>query len=152
MSGMENGEGNVPANARGGPLTTRMRLPVAVAAAAAVGALGAVILGEYPFKGAVILGTGVVFGLFIAEAALAANRGPSPALAVASAAAALAAMTWAAWIATGHDLSYLGPAGWAAIPLTAAAAGLRTFRTWSRRAAGTPAGPAPAPPSESSPP
>ena len=119
-----------------------MRLTLAVLAAAAVGALGALILGEYPFKGAVVLATGAVFGLFIAGAALGVARGPSLPLALACALGGLAAMTWSAWISTGHDLSYLGPAGWVAIGLTGAAAGVRTG--WSRRAAGTPVPPAPA--------
>ncbi|MGH9223730.1 MAG: hypothetical protein ACRD2W_08065 [Acidimicrobiales bacterium] len=126
-----------------------MRPILAVAAAAAVGALGAVIVGEYPFKGVVVLGSGVVFGLFIAEAALGVARRPSRPLAAACAVIGLVAMTWAAWITTGHDLSFLGPAGWASIALTGAAAGLRT--AWSRRGAGTPArGPAPPAPSEDS--
>jgi len=131
-----------------------MRLTLAALAAAAVGALGAVILGEYPFEGIVVLASGVVFGLFIAEAALAVHRAPSPVLAALAAAAGLLAMTWSAWISTGHDLSFLGPAGWTSIALTGAAAGLRTggwFRKGqSRRAAGTPVRPAPAAPSEDS--
>jgi hypothetical protein len=128
---------------------------LAVLAAAAVGALGAVILGEYPFKGVVILASGLVFGLFVAEAALAVSRHRSPSLGAVCASIGVLAMTWSAWITTGHDLSYLGPAGWAAVAATAVAAGLRAggLRAWSsRRAAGTQAGTAPGAPSGESPP
>lgn len=119
-----------------------MRPILALVAAAGVGALGAVILGEYEFRGITVLAAGVVFGLFVAEAALAVNRGPAVALGVGSAVIGWAAMLWAAWITTFHDLAQLSGAGWAAVVLTGAAAGLRTG--WSRRAAGNPA-PAPAP-------
>ena len=130
-----------------------MRLTLAALVAAGVGALGAVILGEYPYQGAVVLASGVVLGLFIAEAALAVHRQPGLLLAALCAAVGLAAMTWGAWITTGHDLSFLGPAGWTSVVLTGAAAGLRTAGIrglWSRRAAGTPARTAPAAPSEDS--
>lgn len=127
-----------------------MRAILALFAAAGVGALGALILGEYEFKGVTVLAAGVVFGLFIAEAALAVNRRPAPALGAAAGLIGLAAMTWAAWITTFHHLSVLPSAGWVAVVLTGLAAGLRTGFRWdvrkasSRPAADTPA-PAPAP-------
>ncbi len=119
-----------------------MRLILALAAAAGVGALGALILGEYEFKGITILATGVIFGLFIAEAALAVNRRAGAGLGAGAGLIGLAAMTWGAWITTFHHLSVLPGAGWAAVILTGAAAGLRAG--WSRPARDTPA-PAPAP-------
>lgn len=119
-----------------------MRLVLAFAAALAVGVLGALILGEYPFRGAVVLVSGVVLGLFIAEAALTVNGSQrSVALGIGCAVIGLAAMTWAAWIAEGRDLSYVGPAGWTAVALTGLAAGIRTG---FRRGGDSPA-PAPAP-------
>lgn len=130
-----------------------MRRTLALLAAAAVAALEAVILGEYPFEGLTVLASAVIFGLFVAEAARGVARQPSPLLGVGCAVITLAAMVWAAWIATGHDVSFLGPAGWAAIPLAAVTAGVRASglgarllreRT-SRRAAGIPTPPAPAP-------
>jgi len=119
-----------------------VRTVLAVLAAAAVGALGALILGEYEFDGVTVLAAGVVFGLFIAEAAVAVNQRATPGLGAAAAAIGLAAMTWAGWITTFHDLSELGGRAWAAVALCGLAAGLRAG--WSRRAAGSPA-PAPAP-------
>jgi hypothetical protein len=119
-----------------------VRLILALAAAAAVGALGALILGEYEFTGITILATGVIFGLFLAEAALAVNRRAAVGLGAGTGLIGLAAMTWGAWITTFHHLSVLPGTGWAAVVLTGAAAGLRAGIP--RRADGTPA-PAPAP-------
>lgn len=123
-----------------------MRPILALVAAAAVGALGAVILGEYEFTGLTVLAAGVVFGLFIAEAALAVNRHGNVRMGVGAGLIGLGAMTWAAWITTFHDLSGLTGTGWAAVALCGLAAGLRTAlrRGPSRSADGTPA-PAPAP-------
>jgi hypothetical protein len=130
-----------------------VRRTLALFAAALVAALEAVILGEYPFEGLTILASAVVFGLFVAEAARAVDKAPGTALGVGCGVLTLAAMVWAAWIATGHDLSFLGHAGWAAIPLAAATAGLRASGLARRRlregtsrpAAGSPIPPAPAP-------
>lgn len=112
-----------------------MRLTLALLAAAAAAAAGAVILGEYRFDGVTVIVTGVVFGLLLAELAVAINRRTSLALGAALGAIAAAAMAWAGWIASGHDFSFVGPAGWTAVVLAGAAAGLRAG--WSRRAAGT---------------
>lgn len=123
-----------------------MRLILALAAAAGVGSLGAVILGEYEFKGVTVLAAGVVFGLFIAEAALAVNRQAAVPLGIGAGAIGLAAMGWAAWITTFHHLSELGPAGWGAVALCSLGAGIRSgFRTGSPRRAGDSPAPAPAP-------
>ena len=127
-----------------------MRATLAVLAAAAVGALGALILGEYPFTGLTILASGVVFGLFIAEAAVAVNRGPALPVGIAVGVIGVIAMVWAAWITTFHHLSELPGRGWAAIVLCGLAGGvraglasrLRVLR--SRRAPDSP-DPAPAP-------
>jgi ABC-type cobalamin transport system permease subunit len=120
-----------------------MRLVLGLAAAAGVGALGAVVLGEYTFSGVSVLGSGVLLGLFVAEAAVAVSRRRGVALGLASGAVAGTAMTWAAWISTGRDLSFLEPEGWAAVALAALAAGIRGW--WPRRARdSSPREPAPA--------
>lgn len=130
-----------------------MRLTFGLLAAAATGAVGAVVLGEYPYRGWTVLAAGVLFGLFIAEAALAVTRGPSRPLGAGGTVVGLTAMTWGAWIASGHALSYLGPAGWTAVVLTGLVSGFRTsglaanrFKGgWLRRGSGSPAAePAPA--------
>ena len=111
----------------GSPTLRRMppRAVFAVAAGAAVAALGAVILGEYPFSGLVVVGAGVLLGLFVAEAVVAAGgaRGRGPA--AASAVLALAGLVWAAWIAENHDLGGVDPEGWLAVASGGAAAALR---------------------------
>ncbi|MCA1690768.1 MAG: hypothetical protein ABR540_20015 [Acidimicrobiales bacterium] len=115
-----------------------MRPILAVGAAAVVGALGAVVLGEYTFSGLPILVSGPVLGFFMAEAALAVAgaRAPRAVLAGGCAVLALAAMVWSAWISSGHDLSFLPGEGWVAVGLAAVAAGLRAG--WTRPAAGSP--------------
>ena len=120
-----------------------MRRILAAGAAAAVGALGALILGEYPFTGATVLAAGVILGLFIGETAVAVGgRDESGAgwLTVAVLVIGVATMTWAAWISTGRDLSFLGPAGWASIPLAGGTAAARSgLRTVLRKASPQPA-------------
>lgn len=113
-----------------------MRLILGLVAAAGVAALGAVILGEYTFSGLAVLGSGLVFGLFVSEAAVTMSRRRGRALGLACAALAGAAMTWSAWISTGHDLSFLEPEGWVAVALAALAAGIRGW--WSRPARDSP--------------
>ena len=132
-----------------------MRATLAVLAAAAVGALGALILGEYPFNGLTILAAGLVFGLFIAEAAVAINRQATRPLGATVAVIGLAAMTWAGWITTFHDLGELSGKGWASIALCGLAGGLRAGLAprlrgeTSRRAPDSPdPAPAPAPSTE----
>jgi hypothetical protein len=120
-----------------------VRLFLGLAAASAVGVLGALILGEYSFSGLTVIGAGAALGLFAAETARAAARGGGARLAVGCAAVAAASMVGAAWIATGHDLSFLDPEGWVAVVIAAVVAGVRAW--WSRPAPGTPP-PEPAPP------
>ncbi|HEX2274239.1 MAG TPA: hypothetical protein VHG90_10245 [Acidimicrobiales bacterium] len=112
-----------------------------VAAGAVVAALGAVILGEYPFSGLVVLGAGVLFGLFVAEAVVGAGgaRGRGPA--AASAMLTVVGLVWAAWIAEHHDLGGVDPEGWLAVVVGAVAAALRA-RT-PRAEAGSRSEPAP---------
>jgi hypothetical protein len=119
-----------------------VRLILAWSAGAAVAALGAVVLGEYSFSGVAVLGAGALLGLFVAEAARAVAQQGSRVLAGGCALLAGGGMTWGGWIATGHDLSFLGPEGWAAVALGAAVAGVRA--RWTRPAGDNPP-PAPAP-------
>lgn len=119
-----------------------MRPILACLAAVGVGAAGALILGEYSFGGVVVLASGSVLGLFVGEVAVAVRRRPDRRLGVACGFVSAAAMLWAGWISTAHDLSFVGPAGWASIALAAAAGFLRAG--WSRPGSGNPAA-APAP-------
>ena len=104
-----------------------MRRFLAGAAAAAVAAAGALVLGEYAFDGVAVVLSGALLGLFVAEAALAVGRERSPALAVVVGALAGLGLVWAGWISTGHRLGNIRGAGWVAITLGALVATLRTL-------------------------
>ena len=113
-----------------------MRPILGLLAAAAVGALGAVILGEYTFNGLSVLGSGLIFGLFVGEVAVSVGRRRGVVPGLACAVIGGVAMVWSAWISTGHDLSFLEPEGWVAVGLAALAAGVRGW--WSRPAPDSP--------------
>ncbi|MGH9264856.1 MAG: hypothetical protein ACRD1D_09200 [Acidimicrobiales bacterium] len=102
-----------------------MRAPLAVVAGAAVAVLAAAVLGEYGFEGWAIVGSGLLVGLFVAEAMVAVARSGGAVLAAAAAALGAGSMVWAAWISTGHRLGTVGWKGWAAVALAAAAGAIR---------------------------
>lgn len=104
------------------------RFLAGAAAAAAVAAVGALVLGEYAFDGVAVVLSGALLGLFVAEAALAVGRDRSPPLAAAAGALAGLGLVWAAWISTGHRLGSVPGAGWLAITSGALVATLRTLR------------------------
>ncbi len=103
-------------------------------------ALGAVILGEYPFSGLIVLGAGILFGLFVAEAVVGVARWRGSGAASLSAALAGGGLLWAAWISEGHELGYLPAEGWLAVALGVLAAGLRGWRPGAE--GDSPSGPA----------
>lgn len=120
-----------------------VRQVLAVVAGAAVASLGAVILGEYPFSGALVLGAGVLFGLFVAEAVIGIGRHTGRARAVIAAALTVAGLVWAAWIAENHDLSRVAAEGWVAVALGGVAAAVRARKP--RAEGGSRPEPAPGP-------
>lgn len=91
-------------------------------AAAAVAALGGLILGEYELTGVTPVLAGLLFGLVVAEVAIVAGKGRDTVTAAACAAFAAAGMTWAAWISSGRDWDYVPGAVWVGVALAAAAA------------------------------
>jgi hypothetical protein len=103
-----------------------VRTPLSLLAGAAVAVIGAAVLGEYGFDGLAVLGSGLLLGVFLAEAVLAVSRVGAWVLAGASGVLAAASMTWAGWIASGHRLGTVRWMGWAAVALAAAAAAFRT--------------------------
>jgi len=106
-----------------------VRESLALLAGAAVGVVAAAVLGEYGFDGWAVIGSGVVTGLFVAEAVLAVARAGSRMLAVGSAVVAAGALLSAGWIATGHRLGTVGWKGWAAVGLAGAAGAVRARPT-----------------------
>lgn len=105
-----------------------MRLALALLAGAAVAALGALVLGEYPFTGWTPYVAGPLFGLVVAEVVVSLARRRGPVVAVPAAAWASAGMAWAAWISSGRDWAYVPSAAWAGVGLAAAAAVFRAGR------------------------
>ena len=102
-----------------------MRPPLALVAGLAVAAIAAAVLGEYGFDGWAVMGSGVLTGLFVAEAVLAVARAGSRPLAAAAAGLSAAALLWAGWTATGQRLGTVTWKGWAAVALAAVAGAVR---------------------------
>jgi hypothetical protein len=116
-----------------------MRDSLALLAGAVVAVVGAAVLGEYGFDGWAVVGSGLLTGLFVAEAVVAvARRGTGP-LAGGSAVLGAASLLWAGWISTGHRLGTVSWKGWVAVALAAAAGAVR-----ARPAAARDSRPAPA--------
>ena len=100
-----------------------MRLVLALLAAAATAAVGAVIIGEYQLSGLTGVIAGALFGLAVAEVVLTVS-GPSihdaPAAAFGGAAVlTVAGLIWAAWISAGHDWSFVPTGLWVGIVIGA---------------------------------
>lgn len=106
-----------------------MRSAAAALAGLLVGALGAVILGEYALDGWLAPAAGVLLGLLVGEVAVSVARKATNLHTVAAAAGAGGGMVWALWISTGHRLGDVGAWGWAAVVLAAASAGVRARPT-----------------------
>jgi hypothetical protein len=110
-----------------------VRPPLALLAGLAVAVVAAAVLGEYNFDGWAVLGSGLLVGLFVAEAVVSVARGGSRLRAGASAGLAAGGMVWAGWIATGHRLDTAGWKGWAAVALAAGAGAVRARPTAAAR-------------------
>ncbi|HVL05536.1 MAG TPA: hypothetical protein VM388_06085 [Acidimicrobiales bacterium] len=106
-----------------------MRPPLALLAGATVALVAAAVLGEYDFDGWAVIGSGLLVGLFVAEAVVIVARGGSPLRAVTSAGLAAGALLWAGWTSTGHRLGTVSWKGWAAVVLAAVAAAVRARPT-----------------------
>jgi hypothetical protein len=127
-----------------------MRSVLAVVAALAVTVLGAAILGEYQFDGLTGAVAGLIYGVFVAEAAVAVARKGSTWLAIVCAVFAVGGLGWAirAGIGPRDSIPANIPAfGWAALVLAAGGAAFRA-RSSGRRGAGSPTEPARTPSSD----
>ena len=128
-----------------------MRLALAVVAALAVAMVGAAILGEYQFDGVTGAAAGLIFGIFVAEAAVAVARRGSALLAAVCAVLAVGALGWAIHASIGPRASVPGDVpgmAWVALVLAALGAGIRA-RSSGRRGGGSPTAPARTPASAS---
>ena len=111
-----------------------MRRVLALAAAALAAAGGGLILGEYELTGVTPVVAGLLFGLVVAEIAVAVGKSRDAVTAAGCAAFAAAGMVYAAWISSGEDWSYVPGGVWAGVALAAAAA-VWWVRNPGRRAA-----------------
>lgn len=128
-----------------------MRVVLAVLAALLVAMLGAAILGEYQFDGFTGAAAGLIYGIFIAEAAVAVNRRGNSWLAAVCAVLAVGGLGWAIRVSIGPRMSFPGDIpglGWVALVLAAAGAAIRA-RSSGRRGAGSQPEPGRTPASES---
>ena len=85
--------------------------------------VGALILGEYEFKGVMPYIAGVLFGLVLGEIAVGVGRRKGVLLGALTAAAGAGGLVWAAWISSGEGLRPLPFAVWPAAVLAAATGG-----------------------------
>ena len=99
-----------------------LRPAVGLVVAAAAGALGALLLGEYDFSGWLPWFAGPVMGGVLAELAAEIGRRRSWVVGVVAGSFAAAGLLWAAWISTGEGLSPLPGAVWPAMGLAVLAA------------------------------
>lgn len=102
-----------------------VRLILSLVAGTAVAAVGAAVLGEYAFDGPAVVGSGLVLGLFVAEAMVTLAKGGSRLGAAWAGAITGVGLLLAAWTSTGHRLATVRPEGWAAIALGVAVAAFR---------------------------
>lgn len=102
-----------------------LRESLAVLAGAAVAVVAGAVLGEYGFDGWAVVGSGVLTGLFVAEAMVAVARSGSRRLAVGAAVLGAGSLLTAGWISTGHELGTVTWKGWAAVALAAGGGAIR---------------------------
>ncbi|HEY9558361.1 MAG TPA: hypothetical protein VIR58_16610 [Acidimicrobiales bacterium] len=103
-----------------------LRIGLALVLAALVAALGALILGEYEFDGALPFVAGPLFGLVLGELVVGVGRSRHLLIAVLTASLAAGGIAWAGWIDAGEGLEPVKDLVWVAAALAAVAAGLRT--------------------------
>ncbi len=100
-----------------------MRVIFGCVAAVVVAALGGLIMGEHPLHGVTAVIAGVLFGLFVAEAAITAGRSSDWLLVGVTALAAALGMTWAAYIEAGDRVGWIAGMRWVASGIALVSAG-----------------------------
>lgn len=103
-----------------------IRKGLGVVAAGIVAALGALILGEYEFKGSLPWIAGPLFGLVIGEVVVAVSKARDLVLAGAAALLAFGGIVWAGWIDSSEGVEPVHSLVWVAAGLAAVTGYLRT--------------------------
>ncbi len=93
---------------------------------ALVAALGALILGEYPFTGSLPWIAGPLFGLVIGETVVAAGRSRSMVVGGVAGLLSIGGIGWAGWISSGDGLAPISTVVWASAAHAGVAGFLRT--------------------------
>lgn len=102
-----------------------LRAVAGVVCGAVVAALGAVILGEYEFTGALPFVAGVLFGLVVGEVVVGVGKLRGWPSAVAAAALGFGGIAWAGWIDAGRGLEPMKGLVWVGAALAALVALVR---------------------------
>jgi hypothetical protein len=113
-----------------------MRRAVAVGGGLVVAALGALIVGEYQFKGVAALVIGLLFGLAVAEVVVWLADARPAWLVAATAALTAAGLVWAGWISVRNSHRDIPLGAWLAALVGAVTAAVRS-RGGSARSAGS---------------
>jgi hypothetical protein len=118
-----------------------VRLVLAVLTAAAVAAVGGVILGEYPFTGVMPYASGVLFALVVSEVVISIGRRRGPFVALAASLCTDGGLAWAVWISSGRGVAPVPFGGWMALVIGAVVAVARGAVRGRTRSAGRTPGP-----------
>jgi hypothetical protein len=108
------------------PSPALVRAALGLVLGIAVAALGAKLLGEYQFEGAMPYGAGLLFGLVIGELVVEVGRNRSAFVAFVAGAASAGGLLWAGYIASGNGLEPLKTGVWIAAAIGFVAAAGRT--------------------------
>jgi hypothetical protein len=112
-----------------------LRAVLGVVCAAAVAALGALILGEYEFTGLLPFVAGLLFGLVVGEVVVGVGQRRTVPVALVAAALSFAGIAWAGWIDSSEGVEPVKGLVWVGAALAAATALLRTTGLTRRVAA-----------------
>lgn len=106
---------------------------LALVLAVVLAVLGALILGEYEFSGAMPYAAGVLLGLVVGEVVAEVGGRRSIGIAAVTGTCVACGLLWAAWISSGKGLRPLPASVWPAMALGVLAAYLRTGPKARRR-------------------
>jgi hypothetical protein len=104
---------------------TTLRAVAGIVCGVAAAALGALILGEYEFRGTLPFVAGPLFGLVIGEVVVSIGRVRTVVAGAIASAAAFGGIVWAGWIDSSEGVEPVKALVWVAAPLAAATALVR---------------------------
>lgn len=102
-----------------------LRSLLALVAASAIAAVGAVLLGEFAFSGVSVVFSAVLLGLLVGEVTVTVAKTASPILAVAASLLTVVSLMGAAWTFSSQRLGDIAVSGWFAVGAGAVTAWIR---------------------------